>query len=214
MLTLFRDRSTANLDVWSKLFVVGSLLVLGWFLAAPSLLELRLSNYEPKLRDIILWIQFVWRDSYMFVIWKRLWHIWSQTDMVPGHLVPHNWSLIDWSLWINGPQLILSPWTNGPQTFGPHGQMVPNQFGPTGQMVPMIFHLSRGDRLWGSRKTGTKLVGDHLSKGTKFLWTICPGGPNLIGTVCPGGSILWGSFVQGDRKSGDQIGRGPNASQS
>ena len=31
------------------------------------------------------------------------------------HLVPHNGSPIDWSLW-----------TNGPQKFGPHGQMVPN----------------------------------------------------------------------------------------
>ena len=64
--------------------------------------------------------------------------------MVPGHLVPHNWSPIDWSLWTNGPQPIQSPWTNGPQKFGPHGQMVPNQFGPPGQMVPSIFRLSRG----------------------------------------------------------------------
>ena len=39
--------------------------------------------------------------------------------MVPGHLVHHNWSPIDWSLG-----------TNGPQKFSPHGLMVPNQFGP------------------------------------------------------------------------------------
>ena len=37
------------------------------------------------------------------------------THLVPGHLVPHNWSPIYWSLWTNGPQPILSPWTNGPQ---------------------------------------------------------------------------------------------------
>ena len=40
---------------------------------------------------------------------------------------------------------------------------------------------------------GTKLVGDHLSRGTKFFGTICP----------------WGQEV-GDRKSGDQMGFGPN----
>ena len=33
----------------------------------------------------------------------RLRHIWFQTHMVPGHLVPHNWSPIDWSLSTNGP---------------------------------------------------------------------------------------------------------------
>ena len=49
---------------------------------------------------------------------------------------------------------------------------------------------------------GTKLVGDHLSRGTKLLGTICPGGPNLMGTVCPWESILLRSFVQGDGKGG------------
>ena len=39
---------------------------------------------------------------------------WSQTKMVPGHLVPLNGSPIDWSLWTNSPQPICSPWTNGP----------------------------------------------------------------------------------------------------
>ena len=43
---------------------------------------------------------------------------------------------------------------------------------------------------------GTKLVGDHLSRGTKYLGTICP----------------WGQEV-GDQKSGDQMGSGPNESQ-
>ena len=66
---------------------------------------------------------------------------------------------------------------------------------------------------------GTKLVGDHLSRGTKFLWTICPvqwdqifgdhltlvtkfdgdrlsRGINLMGIVSPGGQEV------GDRKWG------------
>ena len=54
---------------------------------------------------------------------------------------------------------------------------------------------------------GTKLVGDHLSRGAKFWGTICPWGLNLMGTVCPGGQKV------GNRKSGDQMGSGPNALQ-
>ena len=148
--------------------------------------------------------------------------------MVPGHLVPHNWSPIDWSLWTNGPQPIQSPWTNGPQII-----WSPWTNGPRNIL------FVQGDRLWGSGNTGTKLVGDHLSRGTKLLGTICPGGPNFggpfvqgdqifgnhlsmgtefegdrlsrginfMGIVCPGGQEV------GDRKSGDQIGLGPIASQ-
>ena len=57
-------------------------------------------------------------------------------------------------------------------------------------------HLSRGTKFdWDCLSRGTKLVGDHLSMGTKFLGTICP----------------WGQEV-GDRKSGDQMGSGPNES--
>ena len=69
-------------------------------------------------------------------------------------------------------------------------------------------HLSKGTKFDGDRLSrGTKLVGDHLSMGTK-----------LLETICPGGLILWGSFIQGgqevvDRKSGDQMGSRPNASQ-
>ena len=106
--------------------------------------------------------------------------------MVPRHLVPHNWSPIDWSLWTNGPQPIQSPWTNGPQKFGPHGQMVPNQFGPHGQMVPRIFLSSRG--------TG---CGDPEIRG-----------PNWLGTTCPVGPNSWGPFVQGDQILGDHLSRG------
>ena len=58
-------------------------------------------------------------------------------------------------------------------------------------------HLSVGTNFDGDRLSrGTKLVGDHLSLGTKFFGTICP----------------WGQEV-GDRKSGDQMGLGPNESQ-
>ena len=58
-------------------------------------------------------------------------------------------------------------------------------------------HLSRGTKLVGARLSmGTKFFGDQLSMGTKFLGTICP----------------WGQEV-GDRKSGDQMGLGPNESQ-
>ena len=46
------------------------------------------------------------------------------------------------------------------------------------------------------------MVGDHLSRGTKFLGTICPGGLNLMGTICTRGSILCRLFVQEDRKLG------------
>ena len=108
--------------------------------------------------------------------------------MVPGHLVPHNWSLINWSLWTNGPQPTLSPWTNGPQNFGPHGQMVPNQFGPPGQMVPRIFCLSRGTS-----------CDDLEIWGPNWLGTICPGGPNFGGPFVQGDQIGWGPFVQGDQ---------------
>ena len=48
--------------------------------------------------------------------------------MVPGHLVPHNGSPIDWSPWTNSPQPIRFPRTDGSQKFGPHGQMVPNKW--------------------------------------------------------------------------------------
>ena len=109
------------------------------------------------------------------------------------HLVPnaHGPRTFNWSLWTNSPQPIRSSWTDSPQKFGPHGQMVPNQFGPPRQMVPIIFCLSRGT---GCRDPEIQ-------------------GPNLLRTICPGGLILWESFVQENRKSGDQMGSGPNASQ-
>ena len=43
---------------------------------------------------------------------------------------------------------------------------------------------------------GTELVGDHLSRGNRYYGDVCPGGQEV-----------------GDRKSGDQMGSRPNASQ-
>ena len=87
--------------------------------------------------------------------------------------------------------LPLDKWS---QNFGPPGQMVPIQFGPHGKMVPRISLSSRrtgcGDpEIRGPFVQGDQILGDHLSRGTKFSGTICPGGPNLMGTICPGGSI-------------------------
>ena len=50
--------------------------------------------------------------------------------------------------------------------------MVPNQFGPPGQMVPRIFCLSRAPA--GGQAVMIWKYGDHLSRGTEFLGTICP----------------------------------------
>ena len=58
-------------------------------------------------------------------------HIWS----------PDIWSPINWSLWTNGPQPILSPWTNGHPKFGPPEQMVPNQFGSSTCALTCFFWL-------------------------------------------------------------------------
>ena len=43
---------------------------------------------------------------------------------------------------------------------------------------------------------GTKFDGDRLSRGINFMRIVCPGGQEV-----------------GDRKSGDQMGSGPNVSQ-
>ena len=57
-------------------------------------------------------------------------------------------------------------------------------------------HLSRGTKFWGTISMGTEFDGDHLSRGINFMGIVCPGGQEV-----------------GDRKSGDQMGSGPNASQ-
>ena len=111
--------------------------------------------------------------------------------MVPGHLVPHNGSPIDWSLWTNSPQTIRSPWTDGPQKF---------EWSPT-NLVPLDkwsleYSVSPGGQAVGIQKYGTEFVRDHLCRGINFMGIVCPGRQEV-----------------GDRKSRDQIGSGPNASQ-
>ena len=132
--------------------------------------------------------------------------------MVPRHLVPHNWSAFDWSLWTNGPQQIQSPWTNSPPKFGPHGQMVPNQFGPPWQMVPNQFgpHISRSSQpVPLDKQNKTEFLGTIFQGGTNWLGTICPWGPNFGGPFVHGDRIGWGLFVQRDQSIWDQL-WGPN----
>ena len=121
-----------------------------------------------------------------------------------------------------GPQLI------GPQLIGPSGQTVPHQFCPHGQMVPqnlvpidkwsptnlapldkwsLEYSVCPGNRLSGYKNTGTELVGEHLSREIKSVGDHLSRGIDFMGIVCPGGQGV------GDRKSGDQMGSGPNASQ-
>ena len=65
-----------------------------------------------------------------------------------------------------------------------------------------------GDQIgWGPFVQGDQIFGDHLSMGTEFDGDHLSRGINLMGIVCPGGQEV------GDRKSGDQMGSGPNVSQ-
>jgi hypothetical protein len=126
-----------------------------------------------------------------------------------------------------------------PNYFSPLGQMVPQNllpmdkwsptnlvpmdkwsleysFRPIGQAVGIQKY--RDQIGWGPFVQGDQILGDHLSRGTKFFGTLLSIGTefdgdhlsrgiNLMGIVCPGGQEV------GDRKSGDQMGSGPNASQ-
>ena len=83
----------------------------------------------------------------------------------------------------------------GPRTFGPPKWVPLDKW----SLEYSVYPGGQAVDIW---KYGTELVEDHLSRGIKFLGTICPWGPHLLETIFPGGSILWGSFVQGDRKSG------------
>ena len=93
----------------------------------------------------------------------RLRHIWSQTHMVPGNLVPNLLVPLDKRSPTNPVPLdkwspkIRCPWTNGP-----------NQFGPPGQMVPRIFPLSRGTGCW-----------DPEIRRPNWMGTICPREPKF-----------------------------------
>ena len=65
-----------------------------------------------------------------------------------------------------------------------------------------------GDQIgWGPFVQGDQILGDHLSMGTKFDGDHLSRRTKFLGTICP-----WGQEV-GDRKSGDQMGSGPNESQ-
>ena len=106
------------------------------------------------------------------------------------HLVPHNWSPIDWSLWTNGSS----------------GQMVPLDKWSLTNLVPLdkwsleYYNCPEG-RAAGIQNMGTKLVGDHLPRGeqkfldhlsmeTELVEVRLSRGINFMGIVCPGGSTL------------------------
>ena len=81
-------------------------------------------------------------------------------------------------------------------------------------MVPRIFSLSRGTSC-DDLKMGTKLVGDHLSRGTKLVGDRLYRGTKLFGDELSMGTEFFGTICSwgqevGDRKSGDQMGSGPN----
>ena len=60
--------------------------------------------------------------------------------------------------------------------------------------------------LLGTIFPGNQIFGDHLSLATEFDGDRLSRGINFMGIVCPVGHKV------GDRKSGDQMGLGPNAS--
>ena len=118
--------------------------------------------------------------------------------MVPGHLVPHNWSPFNWSLWTNGPPTnsvpmdkrspkIRTPWTNGPQPIWSPYFWIPTAC-PPGQK-----EYSR----------------DHLSMGTKLVGTTCPRGPNFGGPFVHGDQIGWDHLSRGTGSGGPEV-RGSN----
>ena len=65
-----------------------------------------------------------------------------------------------------------------------------------------------GDQIgWGPFVQGDQILGDHLSMGNEFDGDRLSRGIDFMGIFCLGGQEV------GDRKSGDQICSGPNASQ-
>ena len=91
------------------------------------------------------------------------------------------------------------------KTYGGHlyvtvTQLVPNAYGPWTLGPPQ---LNVG--IWKYRD---QIFVDHLSIGTKFDGDRLSRGVNFCGNVFPGGQQV------GDWKSEDQIGSGPNASQT
>ena len=89
--------------------------------------------------------------------------------MVPGRLVPHNGSPIDWSL-ENSPQPIWSPWTDSPKNVVPMDKWSPTNLAPLdkgsleysvcprGQAVGIPkygYRICWGPFVQGDRKSGT-----------------------------------------------------------
>ena len=60
---------------------------------------------------------------------------------------------------------------------------------------------------WRPFVQGDQILGDHLSMRTEFVGDHLSREIDFMGIICPGGQEV------GDRKSGDKIGLGPNASQ-
>ena len=135
--------------------------------------------------------------------------------MVAGHLVPHNWSPIDWSLMTNGHQPIQSPWTNGSKNFDPHGQMVPKNLVPMDKWSPtnsvpldnwsLEYSNCPGGQAvgiwkywnhigWGPFVRGHQIFGNHLSMGTELVRDRLSRGTNKLGTNC-GGPNVQGPYV-------------------
>ena len=101
--------------------------------------------------------------SFFMYHYSRLPHIWSKTHFIPGLPVPL--FLSPWTK--NGPKQIWSPRTNGSlPIWSPY-------FWITTACPPGQIEYSRDDL-----SRGTKLVGDHVSMGTKCLGTIIPCTPN------------------------------------
>ena len=109
--------------------------------------------------------------------------------MVPGHLVPHNGSPINWS-----------PCTNSPQPIQSHGQMVPKNLVPMDKRSPtnpvrldkhsLKYSICPGgqavgiwkykDRIdWGPFVQGDQTLGDHFYRGIIFMYSYVQGHSKL-----------------------------------
>jgi hypothetical protein len=105
--------------------------------------------------------------------------------MVPGHLVPHNGSSIDWSL----------------RTNSLHGQMVPKNLVPMDKwsstnLVPLDKWSIEYSVCLGGQAVGIRKYRDRIGWGP-----FVQGDQILKGPFVHGDRICWGPFVQGDHLS-------------
>ena len=71
-----------------------------------------------------------------------------------------------------------------------------------------------GDQIgWGPFVQGDQIFGDHLTRGTIFLGTICPWGPKFDGDRLSSGINFMGIICPGGQEVGDQMSLEPNALQ-